>query len=148
MPTDLPPIEGTVSISELRQETVGTMPITELVPPAPKPYVTLHDQWKIKIDQWGTVSDVAAGLSEMPTQIKTDLKAYYTARNEVIKASSVAGAEIDIKYWNQRIAQCNSRAKFTALQAEMPDNVRSHEKIVYILGGHEKGCTQAYPDNW
>jgi hypothetical protein len=55
---------------------------------AQPPYVNLHDQWKAKIDLWQTQLDVANGLNEMPSQIKADLKDYYTERNEIIKAEA------------------------------------------------------------
>ena len=70
-----------------------TMPIPELEPEPiaePKQYVNLHDQWRAKIVEWQTVSDVAKGLTEMPPQIKSDLKDFIAARNEFVKANVAA----------------------------------------------------------
>lgn len=69
-------------------EEYGTMPIPELAPEPVKNVIpaTLEDEWKLRIDNWKTLSDIARDLNVMPQSIKTNLRDYYTARQTALKA--------------------------------------------------------------
>jgi recombination protein RecT len=139
MPMDLQPEStGTMSIPELAPEPVKS----GLVVP-PQPYISLHDQWRAKIDGWQTKLDVTQGLAEMPPQIKADLKPYYTSRNDVIK-----GLEVDFGAWKDRITKCNSREEFASVEKEMPPVVKDNDDIKKFMQTREAFCMQNFPDLW
>jgi recombinational DNA repair protein RecT len=130
-------------VGELMPQSMGTMPIPELqaVPPVkPSPV----DEWKAKIDSWETVSDVARTLNEMPHSIKEILKPYYTTKNEELRARLI----VDVPHWAKRISDCNSREQFMALQKEMPQTLRSDERIKSLLSQREEFGANSDPENW
>lgn len=145
MPTDLPPIEGTVSISELQPQSAGTMQITGLEPEQPRNGLLIspeHKRWMDEIDAWQTLTDIANTTRDMPAKIKADLKEYMAEKNAQVKH------KIDISNWVKEISNCNSRADFTKLQSRMPESIRNDEVIQYNLRVREDYGINNHPDLW
>lgn len=84
MPTDLPPIEGTMPIPELAPEPVKNGLVTPPTEPITPEFLNQHQEWRNKIMQWRSKLDFTQGLNEMPPKIKADetIKAFLKTRQD------------------------------------------------------------------
>lgn len=154
MPTDLPPIEGTIPVGELRPESAGTMPIPELASePEPAKYDPNHvlNEWRAKIKACNSTTELIQLMNEMPTHYKQNsCKADLAKRQEELKAIEAKSSQsiVNFEHWNKKITECNSREEFMNLQKEMPEVVRNDAGIKANLKQREDFGTQNFPENW